>query len=103
MNNNHNIDELDNIDEKYHVDEIMWLARSWSSAANLSSHDPKVDCLRFFFTRYELPEFCSVSRGNLIKPIFLIQTQGGISFFIMPPLPFHLGFSTEFLAGPYVG
>ncbi len=56
MNNNHNIDELDNIDEKYHVDEIMWLARSWSSAANLSSHDRKVDCVRFFFTRYDLRE-----------------------------------------------
>jgi len=28
MNNNHNIDELDNIDEKYHMDEIMWLTES---------------------------------------------------------------------------
>jgi len=56
MNNNHNIDELDNIDEKYHVDEIMWLAESWSNTANLFSHDRKVECVGFFFTRYDLPK-----------------------------------------------
>jgi hypothetical protein len=56
MNNNHNIDELDNIDEKYHVDEIMWLIESWSSTTNLFSHDCKVECVGFFFTHYDLPE-----------------------------------------------
>ncbi len=44
-------------------------------------------------------KFCSVCRGNLVLHFFSSRSRDGISIFIIPPLLFRLGFSTEFLAG----